>query len=131
MDEAIREQLRSYLEERREELARVGRLRAEPNRDDPSIQPDEDTQPLNEMNQAIASRRNKVRAQELAGIDRALARMEEDPEDFGLCIDCDEPIPLGRLKVLPWAQRCVQCQSEYGDDTGRGHRRRHVRDFVE
>ena len=131
MDESIRQELREHLQARRKELIEQGRLRAEPNRDDPSTQPDEDTQPLTEMNQVIASRRNKVRAQELTGIEQALRRMDEEPEEYGRCIDCDEFIPLGRLKLMPWAQRCVQCQSAHGDDTGRGYRRRHVRDFVE
>ena len=28
----------------------------------------------------------------------------------GICIDCDEPIEAPRLKVLPYAQRCLGCQ---------------------
>jgi DnaK suppressor protein len=29
---------------------------------------------------------------------------------YGVCVDCDEPIPLARLKVQPLASRCVACQ---------------------
>ena len=130
MDKETRQELREHLRERRRELMDEGDLRVDPNRDDPSTQPDEDEQPLNEMQQTIISRRNKVRTQELQGIEVALRRLDEEPDEYGRCYDCDEWIPLGRLKLMPWAQRCVQCQSEHsGSPTG--HRRRHVTDFVE
>lgn len=28
----------------------------------------------------------------------------------GICIDCDEPIPLPRLAAIPGAERCLPCQ---------------------
>lgn len=31
---------------------------------------------------------------------------------YGRCIDCDESIPKNRLKVLPAAIRCVECQKQ-------------------
>lgn len=31
---------------------------------------------------------------------------------FGTCIECDAPISLKRLAVLPWAPRCIQCQED-------------------
>ncbi len=130
MDESTRQELRTHLEKRRAELIEEGNIRAESQRDDPSARLDEDTQPLSEMNQVIASRRNRVRAEELAGIENALRRLAAEPDEYGRCVDCDEWIPLGRLKLLPWAQRCVQCKSE-NDDGGRGHRRRHAMDFVD
>ena len=49
------------------------------------------------------------RARELNEIDRALADM--DAGRYGVCRDCDEAIGEGRLKVLPFATRCVACQS--------------------
>jgi DnaK suppressor protein len=32
-------------------------------------------------------------------------------EDFGVCTDCGVDIPFDRLKVEPWATRCVACES--------------------
>lgn len=32
----------------------------------------------------------------------------EDP-DFGICVLCEEPIPLARLMLLPESTRCVRC----------------------
>lgn len=130
MDDSTRQQLRAHLEQRRVALLEEGGIRAESHRDDPAVRLDEDTQPLSEMNQVIASRRNRVRAQELAGIEAALQRLDAEPDEYGRCIDCDEWIPLGRLKLLPWAQRCVQCQSENADEE-RGRRRRHALDFID
>lgn len=130
MDDATRDELRDHLLKRRRQLVSEGDLRADPNRKDPSRAPDEDEQPLNEMQQAIASRRNRVRSEELAGIEAALRRLKEEPDEYGRCVDCDEWIPLGRLKLLPWAQRCVACESERSGSPG-GHRRRHVRDYVD
>jgi phage/conjugal plasmid C-4 type zinc finger TraR family protein len=31
---------------------------------------------------------------------------------YGRCVDCDGPIPEGRLKAMPDAERCVPCQTK-------------------
>lgn len=41
------------------------------------------------------------------------ARIRLDSADFGSCIDCDEPIPYERLRVLPATKRCLPCQRQY------------------
>lgn len=43
-------------------------------------------------------------------IQSALAAIEEGT--YGLCQDCEEPIPRKRLDAVPWARRCVPCQSK-------------------
>jgi DnaK suppressor protein len=40
-------------------------------------------------------------------LERALAKI--DAPDFGLCRECDEPIPPARLMILPETDLCVQC----------------------
>lgn len=42
-----------------------------------------------------------------SGLERALVKID-DP-DFGLCRECEEPIPYARLMVLPEADLCVSC----------------------
>jgi len=32
-----------------------------------------------------------------------------DKPDFGICEECEEPIPLGRLMIMPESRRCVHC----------------------
>jgi DnaK suppressor protein len=39
----------------------------------------------------------------------ALGRL--DAGRYGHCVDCDKPVPDGRLEARPEASRCVQCQS--------------------
>jgi DnaK suppressor protein len=42
-------------------------------------------------------------------IDAALERIADDT--FGICVDCEEDIPIERLRVIPTAVRCVECAS--------------------
>ena len=46
---------------------------------------------------------------------RALAAAEQPEHDARgrrICLDCGEPIPARRLRVVPDAVRCVECQAE-------------------
>ena len=47
--------------------------------------------------------------EELGAVSEALARVHD--AKFGLCIDCGEAIAFDRLKLEPWALRCVACES--------------------
>jgi DnaK suppressor protein len=47
------------------------------------------------------------RAQEM---EAALRRIREGP--FGICVDCGQPIEKEPLKLVPWAARCIEDQSE-------------------
>lgn len=46
----------------------------------------------------------------LLQIDDALDRIED--ETYGLCEECGTKIPRARLKVLPFAKFCVECQEK-------------------
>ena len=109
------------------EILAEGDLAIEPAAKDPTEVTDEDAQPLAEMNQIIASKRNRARTEVLARVVRALERMEASPDDFGLCQECDEPIGK-RLEAMPYVELCVDCQQERdgGPKTGR---RRHLTDY--
>ena len=45
---------------------------------------------------------------ELAQVELALKRL--DAGTYGNCLDCNEPIPLERLRVQPATLRCAVCQ---------------------
>jgi len=113
--------------EMRQALVEDGVKQAEPMRSDPDGGVDEDAQPLSEMSQVIASNRNRARSASLDQIDSALGRIQDDPEYFGLCADCEEPIALRRLELAPHAEYCVACQSKRDEE--RGGRRRGLTGF--
>lgn len=48
--------------------------------------------------------------EKLRNIDEALQRIEDG--EYGICEECEEEIPLGRLKVMPFARHCVRCKSD-------------------
>lgn len=45
-------------------------------------------------------------------IDDALSRVKDGT--YGTCADCGVEIPRDRLEALPWAVRCLSCQSSIG-----------------
>lgn len=45
---------------------------------------------------------------EMRDIVAAEARLTDGT--YGICIDCDEPIPYARLAAYPTAKRCIRCQ---------------------
>ncbi len=48
--------------------------------------------------------------EKLRNIDEALLKIEEG--EYGICEECEEEIPLGRLKVMPFARYCVKCKTD-------------------
>jgi DnaK suppressor protein len=109
----------------RAQLLAAGPARIEPNRRDAATTgvPDEDAQALSEMMQVLASKRNEGQAAQLARIDGALRRLAAAPEDFGLCEECEEPIPPKRLQLMPWATRCAGCQARHDPKLGAPRRK--------
>jgi len=49
-------------------------------------------------------------ARDLKLIDRALADI--DAGRYGTCVECEQPIAAKRLRALPFATRCVECQAQ-------------------
>jgi len=46
----------------------------------------------------------------LTQVDQAIERLKDG--NFGYCGECGKKIPLKRLKVMPFAHLCVDCQGE-------------------
>ena len=101
-----------------------GPIKIEPNRKDANDVgvADEDAQALSEMLQAIGSQRNRGQAELVARIDAALRKLADDPEDYGLCEECGDPVATKRLQLMPHATLCTECQS--ARDPRRGRRGR-------
>lgn len=45
--------------------------------------------------------------EKLEKLNLALSKIDDD--DFGLCVRCLKPIPLGRILIMPQARTCVAC----------------------
>jgi DnaK suppressor protein len=112
------------------EIIAAGDIAPEAARQEPgAVGNDEDTQPLAEMSQSIASSRNRNRTGVLARVIAALARLDDDPESFGMCVACDEPIGATRLDLMPYVELCVDCQQEQDKAQRPQGGRRHLTDF--
>jgi DnaK suppressor protein len=129
MTEAKRRSFAKLLQTRRDKLVADGPAKIEPNRKDASSVgvADEDAQALSEMLQTLASTRNRDAAREVGLIDRALRKLRDQPDEFGVCEDCGEDIADKRLEVMPWASLCAECQA--AADPKRNLARKSVTDY--
>jgi DnaK suppressor protein len=53
---------------------------------------------------------NDREREKLRNIDEALLKIEDG--EYGICEECEEDIPLGRLKIVPFARYCVKCKAD-------------------
>jgi DnaK suppressor protein len=128
MTPAARARFRQKLLDLKAELLVEGDIAIEPGRiDAAAVGTDEDAQPLAEMSQTIASSRNRERTVVMRHVETALRRLEDEPESFGLCIECDEPISEKRLELRPYVDLCVECQQSR--DAPRGGTRKSLTDY--
>ena len=117
------------LQRLRAEALGKGPIKIEPNRRDGNDVgvADEDAQALSEMMQAIGSQRNRGQAELVARIDKALRKIIDEPDDFGLCEECGDPIPPKRLLLMPHATLCTECHG--ARDPKRGTTRKKLTDY--
>jgi len=110
---AQRAQLEAGLVQRRSQLDAqlVGRLSGESRVDHARevLQQDSDDLKHRSEDREIDMARSDQELRELGAVGEALRRIQTD--DYGKCADCGAPIPFARLKVEPWALRCVACES--------------------
>ena len=85
-------------------LARMGRVAEE---DQAQITHDE----------FVSLHLNSLDYLQLRLVDEALDRLNSG--DYGICLGCEEPIPVKRLRALPWARYCVPCQETMGPEAER------------
>jgi len=62
---------------------------------------------------------NTREKQKIKQIEQALLKLENgeyglklENGEYGICENCEEDIPVGRLKAMPFASLCVKCKSE-------------------
>lgn len=106
--EAIKQRIYSELVETKEQIERLKKL-VKP------ISPDVAVGRLSRM-EAISTKSVNEAAlatatQKIAGLQTALANLDE-PE-FGICFECGEDIPIGRILLLPESKMCVSCTEKF------------------
>ncbi len=101
-------QMRQHELDRRVALYQAGGSRSEVARD--VLQQDGDDAPQRDADREIDLSRADRDIEELGAVSQALARVHD--ASFGLCTDCGQTIPFDRLKLEPWAVRCVACATE-------------------
>jgi RNA polymerase-binding transcription factor DksA len=60
----------------------------------------------------------ELKSQALQTIDAALARLKAGT--YGRCMDCDDALPDSRLRALPYAVRCRDCENQRESALRRG-----------
>ena len=95
-------------EEAFEEIGKAVRSGSEKSNDEPSG--DIYDQASNERDRELLLLLGDREREKIRNIDEALARLEEG--EYGICEDCEEEIPLGRLKAMPFARLCVKCKAD-------------------
>ena len=104
---------RQELREMLLQLQRETRQRIEDFRRDQRQEADSD--PADSMDTARTTEEVETHASLISGaeeklryLDEALTRLEEGK--YGNCVGCKQPIPIARLRALPFAAFCVDCQ---------------------
>lgn len=95
-----------------------GQTRAEHARD--VLLQDGDDAPQRENDRELDLAQTDRETQALGQVSDALRRLHAD--DYGHCADCSSAIPFDRLKLEPWALRCVACETAREAAHGRGAR---------
>jgi DnaK suppressor protein len=58
-------------------------------------------------NKSVVEAALRKAVEKLDKLNLALSKVDDD--DFGLCVRCHKPIPLGRILIMPQARSCVAC----------------------
>jgi DnaK suppressor protein len=100
----IREKIQATIEQTEKDIANLEELTK-------PIAPDNAVGRLSRMdainNRSINQSALTSSRQKLTLLHKAMGRID-DPE-FGICVECEEPIPVGRIMIMPESNLCVHC----------------------
>ncbi len=110
MDEGRHGELRAMLEELLTKFRTDTRdkvRRARPQDGDRRIGATDDDPP-EDLERGVILATAQVASEMASAVGQALARLEEGA--YGFCCDCDDDISPARLRALPFAVRCTDCE---------------------
>jgi len=106
--------LKGMLEARRREIhEKLRSLREQIPVDSPDVK-DAEEQSVDDFVQEVDLALMQMKSETLKKIDQAISRLEEGT--YGRCQECDAEIPPARLRALPFAALCRDCQEEAESD---------------
>ncbi len=109
MDDRSAQLIRAELSKRRALLAeRYGRIDRDLARREGPLAADSAEQAVETQNDEPLEAIGACAAEEIQAVDEALRRL--DAGSFGICKDCGRDIAPARLKAIPYAVTCVQCE---------------------
>jgi DnaK suppressor protein len=119
---ARREDLRRFLNDRRRELLATLRVRMDGVREGRSSHAmtgvlDQEEASEADVQEDIELALIEMKAETLSRIDEALARL--DAGVYGRCDSCGQEISSARLRALPLAVRCLDCEALHETDRQR------------
>ncbi len=110
-------ELKKYLVSKQEELShRLEKLKKESSREGNPISADFEEQAVEREGEDVTEEIKRITSTELQDIKVALERLEAGT--YGTCGECGEEILLARLKAVPMAKYCCDCQA-YLDEKNR------------
>ena len=102
--------LKGMLEDRRREIhEKLRSLRESMPAEAPDVR-DAEEQSVDDFVQEVDLALMQMKTETLKKIDQAILRLEEGT--YGRCQECDIEIPAPRLRALPFAALCRDCQEE-------------------
>jgi DnaK suppressor protein len=102
--------LKGMLEDRRREIHdKLRSLREQIPVHAPDVK-DAEEQSVDDFVQEVDLALMQMKSETLKKIDEAISRLEEGT--YGRCEECNGEIPAARLKALPFAALCRECQEE-------------------
>ena len=109
MKRTERERFHKLLLEKRNDLFdRVRAARSNETESDGNEAPDLADRALSTVSRDLSYQLSTSEREVLRRIDAALERIEEG--SYGTCVHCGKPVQTARLKAVPWARHCIECQ---------------------
>ncbi|GJQ58571.1 MAG: TraR/DksA family transcriptional regulator [Candidatus Scalindua sp. AMX11] len=109
------EQIRMKLMKKREEIERrLNKIDQDILHTDGAPNPDSEEQAVERANDDVLDALGGIARSELEDINKALTRIERG--EYGNCTVCNKPIPLERLKAIPYTDHCVACADNRTDE---------------
>jgi RNA polymerase-binding protein DksA len=108
VDPEFQKQIREALVRQRQQLLSVVRSTQAQMAERTGDLPDQSDQAAEGIGDELAVGLMAIEAAQLHDIEDAIRRIDDGT--YGLCTDCEKPIPKKRLEILPFVRRCLNCE---------------------